>query len=188
MPPLRTARQDGLPEPHDLKYLDESQVDRLLSACTNFRDYLLIRTLWKTGCRVSEVLSLTNDGIDLKRGTITVPALKLKRKGRMKFPVVDAETLSMLANYAKRKSARIFPITRVRAFQIVQDAGKRVGLNVSPHMLRHSFAVKWAKEGGDLVKLQRQLGHSRLATTTDMYLHFSTADIAREYDQVWRGG
>lgn len=171
------------PQRVGVKYLEEEQVQQLLSACSSFRDYLLLRTLWKTGCRVSEILALTPDAIDLDGGTIRVPALKLKEK-RYKFPVVDAETLTLLAEYGRSKG-RIFPITRIRAFQIVRDAGQSVGLHISPHVLRHSFAVHWARKGGDLVKLQRQLGHTRLATTTDMYLHFSTADIAAEYSKVF---
>jgi integrase/recombinase XerD len=172
----------------ELKYLESPEVERLLSACKSYRDYLLIRTLWRSGCRVSEVIALRRDGIDKMRGTIAVPALKLKRKGRTKYPVVDHETLTMLAGHAKGRGTRVFPITRERAFQIVQDTARRAGLpGIGPHVLRHSFAVHWARQGGDLVKLQRQLGHTRLSTTTDMYLHFSTADIAKEYGEVWSG-
>ena len=92
----------------------------------------------------------------------------------------------MLVEFSKHEQGRVFAISRVRAFQIVKRAGERVGLtNISPHILRHSFAVHWARQGGDLVKLQRQLGHTKLSTTTDMYLHFSTADIAREYEKIF---
>lgn len=80
-------------EPKQLRYLEAQPVEKLLSACSNYRDYLLIRALWKTGCRISEVLALTGDGVDIQRGTITVPALKLKVKGS-KYPILDTDTRS----------------------------------------------------------------------------------------------
>jgi len=165
----------------ELRHLEEPGMQTLLSACKSRRDYLLIRTLWKTRCRISEVLALTRDGIDPKRGTIAVPALKLKRKDRMKFPVVDKETLTILADYARSNKASVFPITRERAFHIVRDIGRRAGLpGIRPHVLRHSFADHWARQGRDLVKLQGQLGHSRAATTTKSAQHNYTKALPFE--------
>lgn len=125
-----------------MKYLEQHEVDKLLSTCKNYRDYLLIRTLWRSGCRVSEVLAVRGDDIDVKRGTLRVPALKLKRKGRYKYPVVDHGTLSMLADFSNGDSRRVFQISRQRAWQIVNETARRAGIrHIGCHALRHSFAT-----------------------------------------------
>lgn len=78
---------------------------------------------------------------------------------------------------------------RWKAWEIVKRAGELIGEPwIHPHTLRHTFAVHWAAGGGDLLRLQRQLGHKRLSTTTDMYIRFQTADIQRDYDRIFRNG
>ena len=170
-----------------MKYLTVEQIKALLEAHNKMPERLLFRILYFTGCRVSEALSIRPKDIDTQRRIITVPALKIERKS--KLVVVDGVTLAMLKVYTRGmdKDKLIFPYTRWHAWEIVRKAGKKVGIDgLHPHVLRHSFAVHWASAGGDLLKLQRQLGHKRLSTTTDTYIQYASEDIKKEYDKIFR--
>ncbi|MFA5368055.1 MAG: site-specific integrase, partial [Dehalococcoidia bacterium] len=61
-------------------YLEANEIDRMESAANNLRDKLLIRLLFHLGCRISEVLALTTNDIDLERGTVTILHLKCRIK------------------------------------------------------------------------------------------------------------
>lgn len=72
----------------------------------------------------------------------------------------------------------IFPITRQRVFQITKKY-----LSISPHQLRHSFAVNWLRCKGDFIVLHRILGHSKIQTTME-YLKIVPIDQALELEKI----
>lgn len=173
-----------------MKYLNQDQVNKLLEVYEEPEKRLLIRFLYYTGCRVSEALALTPRHVDSERRVVSLPALKTKEK-RDKLVVLDLETLRILELFIRArkvgKDKPIFDMDRWRAWKIVKDAGEAIGVkDLHPHTLRHTFAVHWASGGGDLLKLQRQLGHKRLSTTTDMYIHYATDDIQKDYDKIFK--
>ncbi|PIN70401.1 hypothetical protein COV94_01725 [Candidatus Woesearchaeota archaeon CG11_big_fil_rev_8_21_14_0_20_57_5] len=66
-----------------------------------------------------------------------------------------------------------------KAVQLVlQNAGNAIGLRVTPHMLRHSFATHLLESGVDIAHIQRLLGHADI-TTTNIYLHLSKKDLSK---------
>lgn len=181
-------------------------VEKLLALLNVYEDperRLLLRLLYYTGSRVSEALGLRPRDIVPEQRLVMLPALKDKTRsarGERKRVVLDTETLSLLQGYIKARAIKrdaliFFPdlthydTRRWRAWDIVKKAGELIGEPwIHPHTLRHTFAVHWASGGGDLLKLQRQLGHKRLSTTTDMYIRFSTADIQEDYDRIFKNG
>lgn len=176
-----------------MKYLTREQIAQLLATPWDPLERLLLRVLYRTGCRVSEALAITPRDIVRESRIVVLPALKQKKGAEPKRVVIDRETILQMEVFIKARQIRldqpIFPIERWRAWEIVKRAGAAVGIEgLHPHTLRHSFAVHWAESGGDLLKLQRQLGHKKLSTTTDMYIHYSTADIARDYDKLFPEG
>ena len=172
--------------PKEIRYLTPEQVDRLEEACCIPEDKLLIRLLYQSGARVSEVLGLKPHNIDYVQQRLELPALKRKDIST-KLVIVDSNTLDRLRSYCRGKPADkpLFPICRQQAYYRVRIAARRAGLGkVHPHSLRDSLAVNWALGGGNLNLLQRQLGHRSFSTTVDRYLTFSSEDVRREYNRI----
>ena len=173
-----------------MNYLSPAQVKALLEVYEDPAKRLLLRILYFTGCRVSEALALTPRHVDPIRRVVTLPALKVK--GRVsKLAVLDPETMRLTQLFIKArrisKDRPIFDFDRWRAWYIVKVAGEAIGVKeLHPHTLRHSFATHWAAGGGNMQKLQRQLGHKKLQTTTDMYIEFATEDIRQDYDRIFK--
>lgn len=173
-----------------MKFLESDQLNRLLEVYHEQDKRLLLRLLAFTGCRISEVLSIRPRDVDYTRRCIEVPALKVRGR-HSKLVVIDKVSLELIRIYSrgKPKDQPLLPFDRFQAYHIIRSAGRQIGIaDLHPHTLRHTFAVHWLRGGGSIHKLQRQLGHKKLATTTDMYIHFSTSDIAEDYDKVFGGG
>jgi integrase/recombinase XerD len=170
----------------EISYLTPEQVKQLETACQKPESALLVRLLFQTGARISEVLALKPCDIDKKNQRLTLPALKRKDIST-KLVVIAPDTLSVLEKYCHGKSAnkKLFNFSRQQAYYIIRMAAKKAGLGkIHPHTLRDSFAVNWALNGGSLNLLQRQLGHRSFITTVDRYLTFSSEDIRKEYNRV----
>ena len=162
------------------KYLKPEQVDKILDATTNLRDHLLIRILWRTGIRVSELCSLDYSMISWDERIITV----IGKGNKVRQVKIDRDTLLLLKQYLADRKGRIFKISRIRVYQIVSDIARKCGFaNVHPHTLRHSFAVHMIKNGMDIRQLQLLLGHTSLDTTS-VYLQFDMTDIGETYDKI----
>ena len=193
----------------DLKgYLEPEQVESLIATATNPRDALLVRILWRTGIRVSELIGIRIQDIDFDNRAIVIKVLKMRKRDgkvieRRRLVPVDVCTLDMVREYLEwravfpYKGDLLFPITRQRVDQIFWKLGRRAGIKevgdpavskhrkLHPHHLRHSFAVHAIKKGISIPRLQRILGHSS-PTTTSVYLQFSLKDLHEEYDRIWR--
>lgn len=173
------------------KYLPPEQVRRLIAAAKTERDRLLLETLWQTGGRISEVLAITAEDIDLANRQIKLVTLKQPQDRRRRpvqlfrwIPIHDQLATDLAAFLLKRgtKEERLFPISRVRAFEIVRDAARAAGLmgdpgrRIGPHTLRHSFAVTCLNQGVPINVLKDLLGHSSILTTM-IYLRVVPADF-----------
>jgi integrase/recombinase XerD len=150
------------------------------------RDELLILTLFETGLRVSEALSLTPRSIGSYEGHAV---LYIKGKGKKPRMVACPDSLAhRLRSYAYvkgiGKDERIFKVNRKRAWQIVKEAGERAGLDkkVWPHLLRHSDAIERLRQTGNPRALQLHLGHSSTVMTM-RYLSTLTAEDALRIQQ-----
>lgn len=162
--------------------LTPAEVRALLAACdgTSFvgiRNRALLVVLWRAGLRCSEALDLRPVDVDFGAGTVRV----LHGKGdRARTVGIDPEALDVLRAWlgvrqaAEVESPYLFCtrdgsrlISRyVRA--MVARTAARAGIEhrVHPHGLRHTLAVELVKEGWPVPLVQRQLGHSSLATTS----------------------
>lgn len=164
-------------------YLKPQEIEKMLDN-SKTRDYLIIRILWKTGLRISEVLSLEPSWIDEEDKMITV----LGKGNKMRRTPVDRDTILTLRTYIETKGIdkeKIFKITRQRAFQIIREiaAKSKIDKPIHPHTLRHSYAVNYLKKGGNLRNLQINLGHSNLNTTAG-YLQITCEDRLDEYQKI----
>jgi len=171
----------------EISYLTPEQVNKLETSCSSVDDALLVRLLFRTGARISEILSLRPCDIDYQHQRVELPALKRKDIAT-KVVVVDLDTLDRLKSFCKGKQPekKLFNVSRQQAYYRVRMAAKKAGLGkIHPHTLRDSLAVNWALGGGNLNLLQRQLGHRSFSTTVDRYLTFSSEDIKKEYNRLF---
>jgi site-specific recombinase XerD len=136
----------------------------------------IISTMYRAGLRVSEVTALRCHDLDFGTGSLTV----LRGKGgRRRVVGVDLGLQEILERWLDVRNARglscpwLFAtaaggqVSRRTIHRQVSRLAKRVGIDkrVHPHGFRHCMAVEMLREGIDLVTIQRQLGHTSLATT-----------------------
>ncbi len=183
------------------KFLSAGDVDTLLaapdvSAARGLRDRALIEVLYATGLRVSELINLKPQDVNVESGYLTTTGKG--RKQRL-VPLGD-EAASWVVRYLKesrpvllkkRTSTRLFVnarggsgLTRVGFWKILKAYGRQAGLaaSLSPHVLRHSFATHLLERGADLRAIQMMLGHSDLSTT-QIYTHILEARLRAVYDK-----
>jgi integrase/recombinase XerD len=183
------------------KYLDLDAVDRLLaqpdvSTPRGLRDRALVELLYATGLRVSELLSLKPDDVNLEAGYLTCIGKGDKERlvplGReagdwVRRYVAEARPALMRG----RKSPWLFVnakgggrLSRVGFWKILKEYGLKAGVSgsLSPHVLRHSFATHLLERGADLRSIQMMLGHADLSTT-QIYTHVLEARLRAVYDK-----
>lgn len=197
----------------DLKgFLTTEQIQAAIDACDNLRDKILIRLLWRTGCRISEICRPGKDrsaALGLRVSNILWEQNALiichaKRKGNPQRMIqVDSTTLAMVRDFLERRTEEsefVISVTRQMGYLVVRQAFERIGifsvgdslvtsrLHPHPHHLRHSLAVQSVRvtggNYGDLIKLQHHLGHAQLSTTAS-YVQFDDAEQKKWYNGLF---
>jgi integrase/recombinase XerD len=169
------------PLPH---FLSLAEVDRLLEApdvskSAGIRDRAMIEVLYATGLRVSELVGLTMDTVDLDSGFVR----PMGKGGKERIVPLGESAIDWLRAHLGRggrgtASPYLFlnyrgeRLSRAGCWLILRGHAKRAGIRkkVSPHMLRHSFATHLLERGADLRSVQMMLGHSDISTT-EIYTH-----------------
>ena len=184
------------------KALPYSSIERLIDAAgdpqtvVGARDRALVEFLYGTGTRISEVVGLDVDDVDLESGTVIVTGKGDKQRrlplgGAACSAIADYLTrgrpaLAQAATGKRRAGAALFlgskggRMTRQAAWEVVRRSAEEAGLtgHVGPHSLRHSYATHLMEGGADVRVVQELLGHSSV-TTTQIYT-LVTADALRE--------
>ncbi len=159
---------------------------------TGLRDRALVEFLYGTGTRISEVIDLDVDDVDLETMTVIVTGKGSKQRllplGEFAALAVDAYLIRGRPALATkgRGTPRLFlnslgrPLSRQSAYAVVRAAAERSGLTsvVGPHTLRHSFATHLIEGGADVRVVQELLGHASV-TTTQIYT-MVTVDTLRQ--------
>jgi integrase/recombinase XerD len=167
-------------------YLERDQVEAMLEAAkiASFRDYLIIRVLWRTGVRVNELINIKPGDVEWNNQVINVTKAK---RGKQRRVLLDEKTLKMLSDYVSTinisEDRPIFGLTSRQIRYIVKRYGNTIGVDVHPHTLRHSFAIHLVRSGMDIRRLQLLLGHSSL-NMTQIYLQFKDDDIREIYQKI----
>ncbi|MEW6571075.1 MAG: site-specific tyrosine recombinase XerD [Nitrospirota bacterium] len=140
------------------------------------RDNVMFELLYSSGLRVSELISLKVEDISSEAGFLRV----LGKGSKERIVPVNTRAIEKLKRYMSiqrpkilknRRSSYLFvtnrgrPLTRQRVWQKIKALGRRSGIEISPHMMRHSFATHLLEGGADLRSLQKMLGHSDISTT-----------------------
>ena len=179
-----------------IRPLSSEQAARLLEmpdarTSQGLRDRAMMALMLDSGLRVSEVLSVEANRIDWVNC-----ALSVMGKGRKERTVpFSARTGQVLLEYARERAKRPAAdpqfflgrtgrrLERTKVRKLVVRYGKAAGIDgvrVSPHTLRHTFAVLYVRNGGDSFSLQEILGHSTLEMTR-RYVHLARRDVAEQH-------
>lgn len=151
------------------------------------RDVALIVLLLDTGMRVSEAAGLTIGNYDKDSGRLMIKHGKGNKERSVFLGDTGQRTLwRYLISRSRIKPADpIFvtrkkkPLHRAYIFHLFQRIGQTAGVtNVHPHRFRHTFAIQFLRNGGNIYELQRILGHEDLETVK-IYLHLSEVDVQR---------
>jgi site-specific recombinase XerD len=171
------------------RYMEESEVERLLASAASDRDRILFRLLYFTGIRVSELCGLR--WRDFRTRSTGVEVVVTGKGSRVRTLPVSPGLWKELCAYGVTNAdsgAPVFPsrtgraLDRSRVRTLIRRVadGAGLGLPVSPHWLRHSHATHALDRGAPLPLLQRSLGHASLATTAQ-YLHVRAAKASSDY-------
>ena len=164
--------------------LTNEEADRLINACKTALEKLVIFTLVDTGLRVSELASLKKENIlwQDRRLVIYGKGGPYGKKTKRRIVPLTERVYTILSHYFALQDSLGYTD---RALQfLVKRVAQRAGITkkVSPHVLRHTFAITCIKRGISTRSLQQFLGHDRLMTT-EIYLNMSPEDACREFMQ-----
>lgn len=160
------------------EYLTEKEVGKVAAAAATlgrhgFRDSTLVLIAYRHGLRVSELISLRWDQVDLAQGLVHVA--RLKNGVASVHPLRGPELRALRRLQRENASApyvfvseRKAPLTPDTVRKIVARAGRYAGIEFSihPHMLRHATGYKLANDGQDTRAIQQYLGHRNIQHTT----------------------
>jgi len=161
------------------------------------RNYALITLLYDTGCRISELLELKVDDIQLDEKILTVKGKG--GKGRV-VPFGDRSLISLVKYLNKRnklfgKESVIFltkfgdPLSLRMTDKIIERIGNKAkveNVRLSAHTFRHTFAKNWLMNGGDIFSLQKILGHKTLDMVRN-YVNITFRDIQSQHSKFSPG-
>jgi integrase/recombinase XerD len=182
------------------KFLNREQIEKLIHApdadkASGLRDRAMFELLYATGIRVTELVQLRTSNLDTGLGVIRVTG----KGNKQRLVPVHAEALRAIRDYEERGrkellkgrpsphlfvTARGGAMTRQAFWASVRTNGKKAGIfhNLSPHVLRHTFATHLLEGGADLRSLQAMLGHADLSTT-EIYTHVVRSRLRSTLDE-----
>ena len=182
------------------RILSTEEVDRLMAqpdkkTLKGLRDKAMLELLYATGIRVSELINLEMSDIELRRGYMVC-----RRKVRecwIPFGDSAKKALSMYFKHARdvflkgKESSLVFTncsggaMSRQGFWKILKKYAADAGISgeITPHTLRHSFAIHLLQNGADLKNVQEMLGHSDISTTA-MYTSLDMLQLKQAYDNI----
>ncbi|HET9768564.1 MAG TPA: site-specific tyrosine recombinase XerD [Thermoanaerobaculia bacterium] len=180
------------------KVLSEAQVAALLAGPDpaqplGLRDKAMLELLYATGLRVSELVGLTLSQLRLGEGFLVAFGKGSKERivpvGEQAEGWVRRYLTEVRGGLLRGRHAEVFlnhrgaPLTRQGFWKVLAAYGRRAGIrDLSPHVLRHSFATHLLEHGADLRAVQMMLGHSDISTT-QIYTHIHQQRLRSLYDK-----
>ena len=184
--------------------LSKKEIDKLmqlpdLSSFEGIRDKSILEILYSTGLRISELVSIKADDIDINKKIIKV----FGKGNKERYVLLGKEALSSLLDYLNNKnninekykgSIFLYPnikksklkhISQRTIFSIVKKYLSMISNNekLSPHSLRHSFATHLLENGADLLAVKEMLGHEDLSST-QIYTHVNIDKLKNAYNKA----
>lgn len=190
-PKCRKALPSFIKEEEINRLIDETSFGEGFIAC---RDRVMIVCFYETGVRLSELVSLDVESVDMQQKQLKV----LGKRNKERIIPFAGELHGELENYMAERARvtdaaeRALFVTasgvRVNQQQVYRVVRKRLSAvtgvkKKSPHVLRHTFATAMLNNDAELMAVKELLGHERLATT-EMYTHLTFEELKRFYDKA----
>lgn len=183
------------------KTLSEDDISKLLrqpdeSDANGLRDKAMLETLYATGLRVTELINLLVDDVNLTAGFVRCVGKGSKERivplGEVAVEMIEKYMSKVRPAFLKgARSEYLFltnrggPMTRVGFWKIIKKhaAGAGITKPITPHVLRHSFATHLLEHGADIRSIQEMLGHASVATT-QVYTHVTRDHLREVYNKA----
>ena len=180
--------------------LDVEEVIQLLETPdltknNGYRDRTILELLYATGMRVTELIQIEIDDVNLIMGFVKVFGKGNKERiiplGDTVIEYLDTYINNVRSQLLKKTVTNVLflnlhgrPLTRQGIWKLIKQYGLRANITITltPHTLRHSFATHLLENGADLRAVQEMLGHSDISTT-QLYTHVSKTQIRQMYNQ-----
>ena len=199
----------GKQRDRDIKFISVEDMDHLFASVDTtsiggLRDRTILEVLFSTGLRVSELVALDRDKVNLDTGEFGV----IGKGGKARVVFLTKQAIEWLQKYLERRGDPYRPLflrysgpkppseltdekrrLSVRSIErLVEKYRKKAGLlkQIGPHILRHSFATDLLSNGADLRSVQEMLGHKNIATT-QIYTHVTNMRLKEIHDKFHSG-
>lgn len=173
------------------KLLDQPDISEI----KGIRDKAMLEVLYATGMRVTELISLNVSDINIE-----MEYLSCRSADRIRIIPLGSKALEAVDLYMQKARMSMLrdeeekalfvncfghPMTRQGFWKIIKGYAKKAGIKteITPHMLRHSFAVHLIENGADIQSVQEMMGHSDISTT-QMYARFNKSRLKEVYNKT----
>jgi len=189
--------------------LTKEQVQQVVEATTNIRDRFLIQLLFETGLRIGEALALFMEDFVFDHGKghriRLVDRGELENGARLKtgereiyvsqslmdlyddylYEVLDELELDTNFVFVKLRGKDVGkPMEYWNVESLFKRLKKKTGINLHPHLFRHTHATIYYQKTKDIKQVQERLGHAQIQTTMNLYLHPSDEDIREDWQKA----
>jgi integrase/recombinase XerD len=176
--------------------LPPETLEKLIRGATNDRDRLMMSLFAYTGVRRAELRALHAQDVEPRRQRLVI---RQGKGGKQRLVFFPRSLTPLLDRYLARvMTGPLFPGPSGGALSlrtinnIVASVGRSAGVtnpnprykNINPHLLRHSLARNWKRNGGSIESLQKLLGHASIATTMELYGTESVVEIETNYHRM----
>ena len=179
----------------ELDLISPEDLERLLdipkgTSAKILRDKAILELFFSTGLRISELCNLNIDEINLKRDEFSVRG----KGGKIRVVFLSDRAKDAIKKYLEKRgevdNEKLFPVTPRSIQRMIKKYARKVKIpvDVTPHVLRHSFATDLLMAGADLRSVQEMLGHKNVSTT-QIYTHVTNRQLKDVHDAFHgRGG
>lgn len=163
------------------KVLSKEHIKQIIATTNNVKHRLIIKLLYSTGLRLQELINLKREHLDFERNQLFVK----QGKGNKDRITLLSQTIKddLLIYYSTTHfttpylfEGRKGKYSKKSVQKILETKGKIIGVHLTPHMLRHSFATHLLEAGTNIRYIQQLLGHAKLQTTQG-YTHVAQTNI-----------
>lgn len=184
--PCRTIKEIKY-EVKPRKSLTRMELERLRRVCVTKRDLAMVDTLYSTGCRVSELVNMKKSDINIEDKSIHIIG-KGNKHNTCYFNTNAQISLNEYLEVRKDESDYLFvagkkpynKLSTTMVEKIIKDLGHKAGLEITPHIMRHTSATLALQSGMPLTQVQKMLGHAS-SDTTLIYAEILQDDIKNSH-------
>jgi integrase/recombinase XerD len=166
------------------KIFSKKKIKELIENIDNLKHKLIVELFYSSGLRLQELIDLKRENIDFDRNLIYIRKGKgTKDRVTLLSSFIKNDLLKYYSKYEFRnkylfEGRKGGKYSKKSVQKILERFGKKVGIKITPHMLRHSFATHLLESGTDIRYIQKLLGHSDLKTT-EIYTFVSKRGLER---------